>query len=442
MKSLASKLLLLCCLIGGSLSTTHAQTFIKRQGEATDISISPSNGNVYIIGTSKNVFLYNVLQKSFYQFKDRKNNFVEVSETKSGLTCVLDASGTVFTPRPTGNTNQWMRFVNGGPVKQLTTGMDGEIYGISLTGDRIMSVKRGRWEIASHIPPLSNVKKIAVHNDYYLLAIKKDNSIYEYRNRRWNKLPGSAVDITYDKRKSIHYIVGTSRRIFKWIATTRKWELLAGTRNDFAVVAAYDGRIWGTTIEKEIYEYTNAEYTAFNPRPTIDFTNYAGTYKVTITRILGTFQGHAFNGSIAVFMKAKRGSGLVSRIQNIPPLDRKPNLVLDEPNRTFRKRQMSRSGDPDSFIYLNSSGLTQPLTNRPYTHGYEVNGIRAFKLEGQNANANAELTFQFHLKAVNSASAKEEKVSLKVGDITLNKEYFFVGDESWNTGICFKIEKQ
>ncbi|MEM7514144.1 MAG: hypothetical protein AAF388_24685, partial [Bacteroidota bacterium] len=417
MKRLASKLLILCCLIGGSLSTTHAQTFVKRQGEATDISISPSNGNVYIIGTSKNVFLYNVLQKRFYQYKDRKNNFLEVSETKSGLTCVLDATGTVFTPRPTGNTNQWMRFVSGGPVKQLTTGMDGEIYGISLTGDRVMTVKGGRWEIVNQIPPLNNIKKIAVHNDYYLLAIKMDNSIYEFRNRRWNKLDGSALDITYDKRKSLHYIVGTSRRIFKWIPTTRKWEVLPGTRNDFAVVAAYDGRIWGTTVEQEIYEYTHGEYTAFNPGPSLDFNNYAGTYRVTVTRILGlNWQGHRFNGKISVYMTAKGGTSPGSVSQNIRPLNRRSNIILEEYSRGLLKRPMSPE-DPQNFIYISSSGPAEPISNSPYQYAYDfydMAGVREFKLEGQNANANTELSFKFHLKSYSSTSAKEEEVILKV----------------------------
>ncbi len=444
MKRLASKLLILCCLIGGSLSTSHAQTFVKRQGTATDISISPRNGNVYIIGPSKNVFLYGIVQKTFYQYKDRKNNFVEISETTSGLTCVLDATGTVFTPRPAGNTNQWMRLINGGPVKQLTAGSDGGIYGISTTGDRVMRVRRGRWETVSHIPPLNNIKKIAVHNDYYLLAIKKDGSIFEYINRRWNKLDGSAIDITYDKRKSIYYIVENSRRIFSWDAISRKWKVLAGTRNDFAVVAAYDGRIWGTTVEQEIYEYTHGEYTAFNPGPSLDFNNYAGTYRVTVTRILGlNWQGHRFNGKISVYMTAKGGTPPGSVSQNIRPLNRRSNVILEEYSRGLLKRPMSPE-DPQNFIYISSSGPAEPISNSPYQYAYEfydMAGVREFKLEGQNANANAELSFKFNLKSYSSTSAKEEEVILKVRDIKFNKEYFFVGDESWNTGICFKIEK-
>ncbi|MEM7513139.1 MAG: tectonin domain-containing protein, partial [Bacteroidota bacterium] len=339
----------------------------------------------------------------------------------------------------------WMRLINGGPVKQLTTGMDGEIYGISLTGDRVMRMKRGRWETVSHIPPLNNVKKIAVHNYYYLLAIKKDNSIYEYRNRKWNKLDGSAVDITYDKRKSIHYIVENSRRIFKWDATTRKWKVLAGTRNDFAVVAAHDGQIWGTTVEHEIYEYTNRENTAFNPRPPLDFTNYAGTYRVTVTRILGlNWPGHAFNGRIAVYMTAKGGTPSGSVSQNIRPLNRRSNVILEEYSRSLTRRPISPE-DPQNFIYISSSGPEEPFSNSPYEYAYtlyDMTGLREFKLEGQNANANAELSFQFQLKTPSSNSGKEEEVILKVREIKFNEEYFFVGDESWNTGICFKIEKQ
>ena len=440
MKRLASKLLILCCLIGGSLSNTHAQTFVKRQGAATDISISPSNGNVYVIGTSRNVFLYNVLQKRFYQFKDRKNNFVMVSETTGGLTCALDGSGTVYTPRNSGNTNQWMRLATGGPVQRLTTGKDGEIYGLSSSGNRIMKVKGGRWEIVNHIPPINGIKKIAVHNDYYLLVITNDNSTYEYVNRTWRRLPGKAIDITYDKKRATYYKVALSKEIFKWNAGIKKWEILTGTRNDFAVVAAYDGNIWGTTTQKEIYEYNRNVQSV--SRPTFSYTNYAGTYKVSVTRMFGTIPGHDFNGRIDVYMTAQRGiiPGIDS--ENIRPLNGRFNLIINEPQRRLRIVEIPPE-DPRNFIYISSSGPAEQFTERPFEYAYSFSdlGEREFKLEGKNANAHAFITFRFQLKKAYLNTAKEEKVSLKISEIEYGKEYFFVGDESDNTGICFKIEK-
>ena len=143
-------------------------------------------------------------------------------------------------------------------------------------------------------------------------------------------------------------------------------------------------------------------------------------------------------------MTAKGGTPSGSVSQNIRPLNRRSNVILEEYSRSLTRRPISPE-DPQNFIYISSSGPAEPISNSPYQYAYDfydMAGVREFKLEGQNANANAELSFQFQLKTPSSNSGKEEEVILKVREIKFNEEYFFVGDESWNTGICFKIEKQ
>ncbi len=175
--------------------------------------------------------------------------------------------------------------------------------------------------------------------------------------------------------------------------------------------------------------------------------NYSGTYRVTFTRILGDLNGTAgndFYGTMGVYLEAKSRSGNIT----IKPVDKKPNRVLDIPKgRAVKKRKMRRNISPGTFTYLTTRGVTsQAFSNKPYQHSYEVDKVREFTLQGEAANADATLDFQFNLteKRWSGDKGKWERVKIKVSDLKLNKEYFFYGSLTGgaNHGICFKIEKR
>lgn len=175
--------------------------------------------------------------------------------------------------------------------------------------------------------------------------------------------------------------------------------------------------------------------------------NYSGTYRVTFTRILGDLNGTAgndFYGTMGVYLESKSRSGNIT----IKPVDKKPNRVLDIPKgRAVKKRKMRRSISPNGFKYLTTRGVTsKAFSKKPYLHSYEVDKVREFKLQGEAANADATLDFQFNLteKRWHGEKGKWERVKIKISDLQLNKEYFFYGSITGgaNHGICFKIEKR
>ena len=82
---------------------------------------------------------------------------------------------------------------------------------------------------------------------------------------------------------------------------------LAGTRNDFVSLDVHNRKIWATATDKSIYYYDK------NTRPK----DYAGTYKITITKILMNAPEYKINkkidiyGTIGIYVESKSKSGSI-----------------------------------------------------------------------------------------------------------------------------------
>ena len=151
-------------------------------------------------------------------------------------------------------------------------------------------------------------------------------------------MPGKAIDIAVDIKKNEVYVIGTSKKIFKYNRNSKKWIPLKGTRNDFTKMAVHDGKIWGVTTGKKIYSYnpnstviplpSNSSITVNNNSTK----NYEGTYRFTMTRIL-TYapeqqlikKGIDIYGTAGIYLNAKNRNESVK----INPLNRKKNRMLD-----------------------------------------------------------------------------------------------------------------
>ncbi len=247
----------------------HSQTFNKALGGATDVSIS-NKGNVFVVGTSKQVFKYDFNNKKFklHSVANKKAKTITANEDWNYL---LATDGRMY--RSYGRDARRVDALGALVLKDIYVGKSNNLWGINVKG-AVQRYSSG-WRAFSIAG--SDNKKVAVNNSGRVFTIKNNNAIYEYYNGTARKLPGSATDITFDHAKQKLYVLGTSKRIFVWNAGRKNWDPVKNTRRDFKSIAAHNGKLWGTTTGNEIY--TTANIKANNP------TNSSGTHKLKITLV-------------------------------------------------------------------------------------------------------------------------------------------------------------
>lgn len=262
------KLYLLVCAAIFSMNA-YTQTFNKALGGATDVTIS-NKGNVFVVGTSKQIFKYDFKSKRFklHSVANKKAKAITATDDWNYL---LATNGRMY--RSYGRDSRRIEPLGSLVLKDIYVGKSNNLWGINAKG-AVQRYSSG-WRAFS-IAGTDN-KKVAVNNSGRVFTIKNNNAIYEYYNGKARKLPGSATDITFDHAQQKLYVLGTSKRIFVWNPARRNWQTVQNTRRDFKSIAAHNGKLWGTTIRNEIY--TTASIKATNT------TNASATHKLKITLV-------------------------------------------------------------------------------------------------------------------------------------------------------------
>lgn len=412
-----------------------AQKFTKVKGKATDIAISPKDGSIYIVGTSKNVFKYDTGAKKFKSFGEQTKNVRNINITKRKM-YMISLQNTVHK-----NNNGFWEEIPGIKAKSLlissnvgVLNLKNELYNAFRT--RSGNVIKTIW-ISNGINNLSKKnKQIIQGNDktYYLRA--NDNSFQKYvasTNRRkkvgkLTNLRGKPLYITVDKVKNTIYAVGRNRGIYKWNVTKQDWSFLDGTKNNFKRIAVNNGEIWGITTDNSIYYYDKDK-----AKKDTDYKKYSGTYKVTYEDIY-TSKDAKLYGNIGVYLEAKTKSGNIT----IKPLDNKRNRMWEV---VKESPQLANKSGRRITEFLSYKGIEKRTDQ--WQASIEIDKVREFKLIGEAANKDATFDFQIHVKKevlLGRDFGGWERVKLKISDLVLNKKYFFyhIGTD---TAISFKIEK-
>ena len=398
-----------------SIGAMQAQLFEKVGGSATDIGINPRNGKVFVV-SNKNVFTnYNPSSKRWSLFGERLNKAKSVSITRNGLPYMATTNGEVWFYKNGG----WNPIIGGIKTYELNSGIDGSIIAMDpLKRPRIL--KLADWNLAySAQTRLSQVCRVNA-SEQYSRDINGYFQKWDARSRSWKKLNGKPNKIAIDHKTRDIYAVGRNKGIYKWNKATNKWILLPKSQKNFVDLAVHDGIIWGVTSNKSIYKCDTRNI----------ITDYAGTYKVIITRRLrgDTPIMPDFFGVAGVRLQNRKGGRLVT----INPKDGLPPRFLDiSKNNMAKMRKLSRpvyKRDLISNSYRNS-----------FSWSYTINQVREFELSGADANENAEFKFEFNVRE-NGFNVKEfgkwYAYVLPIADVKFGKEYY-----SGESGICFKILK-
>ncbi|WP_394748083.1 tectonin domain-containing protein [Spongiimicrobium salis] len=247
----------------------NAQTFTKADGGATDISMD-TKGNVFVVGTSKQLFKYNFKENRFKLHAIAKRK-ARALAAQSGWNYLLTTDGKMH--KSYANSTSRINPLGGSILKDIYVGQSNNLWSVNGKGE-IQRYSSG-WRpfpIAG-----KNNKKVCVNNTGGVFVLKTNNTIWSYTNGKARKLPGAATDITYDHVQKKLYVVGVSKRIFLWNPRRNNWDLVKNTRNDFKRIAVNNGKIWGTTTRNEVYTTDDIK------RRKGDSNNYK--LKVTLTGI-------------------------------------------------------------------------------------------------------------------------------------------------------------
>ncbi|NAS32713.1 hypothetical protein GTQ40_17160 [Flavobacteriaceae bacterium R38] len=254
---------------------THAQGFNKAQGQAKDISLD-KKGRVFIIGMRNNQLTFNTRQKRFVSFEGTQPEATQPTATFRNPNY----------NRYTNNSSRSRRAFYYPHDDVLDLLKSQKYLDVCLTGkDAVWVIKSdGKiyYRYNGSLRPLNkggaNNRRIAAVDGNKFYTVKRDNSIWEYKNGRGTKLSGAALDISLDHRKNKLYVIGKSNRIFIRNTVKNRWELISNTRNDFKKLSVNNAVIWAVTTNGNIY--SNAIHSAV-----YDYQQNTGNrdYKIKVT---------------------------------------------------------------------------------------------------------------------------------------------------------------
>jgi hypothetical protein len=230
--------------------TVHSNYFEKVSGTATDVTISAGNGKVYTV-SDKNIYTdYDTRAKRWKAFGPKSNDTKRIAIGPNNTMYRISTANQVG--QLVGSRWNWMSSFS----FDIATDSRSNPWVAMKSGGDIQSYRSVRW-----MRPLSkviiNVSRIAPLNDYEAWVIMKDNTIQRYKNGRWQRMPGKAIDIAIDIRSEEVYIVNMVNAVAKWNNSNNRWDVLSGSRADAKNVAANFRKVWITTTKNEIYYYKN-----------------------------------------------------------------------------------------------------------------------------------------------------------------------------------------
>lgn len=401
----------LCCL------NVKAQSFVKVQGAATDIAISPKDGSVYVVGTSKNVFKYNFNSKRFAPFGPQTKDVARIAVSNLNQIFASKINASIECSNGSSSWTKLSAFSN-----DVATDNNGMLWVSMKNRGGDIQTYDNAWK--RPLKAIVNVSKVAPVNQNTAWVIMNDKSIQKHENNRWNNMPGAALDIAVDTKTKEVYVIGTSKRIFKWNNTSKKWLPLAGTRTDFESLDAHDGKIWAVATDKSIYEYTTNQNSIQSNLNNANI-DYSGIYRIHIIKLISTKGNDEFFGTAGVYLEANTKSGAVK----INPQNNEANRYLDIPRNNISKVRRDKT----------------IVDNITYDYSMKIDRKREFKLLGEAANESAVFDFQFNIKKYGLTGAglfgdygewNRQKINVK--DVEFGKNMYHT--TTYYT-IVFKIDK-
>lgn len=416
-----------------------AQSFVKKQGFANDITISPKDGSVYIIGTSKNVFKYNTGSKSFKPFGKQSKNAKSITVHPNGSLYMVSTSNEVYI-----DVNGRWNKIPGIKANEVDIDKKGNVRALNTSG-RVFKLFQGKWQTQSQVNKgNTGFNQVIGQDSKTLFARFKDNEFKQFKSGKWQTLNGSPLKISIDDKTGDVYAIGRNKGVYKWNKATKRWVLLKGTRKDFKDVAIHNGKIWVIANDNSIYNYDK------NKKPSDEKSkDYSGTYRVTYTRIMGSTKTSKIDktiylyGTMGIYLEGKIKSGSIS----IKPVSNKKNRAWD----------VSKSG-PLKMKNINITTLPVFISDSKkeviwdnIDRELEIDRIREFKISGEAANDDLTFDFQTNIKwkrAIDELDYEWQREKYNIKDIKLGKEYFIRLTPKYNLDgnwvglfVGYKIEK-
>ncbi|MEL7270940.1 MAG: hypothetical protein AAGL34_15305 [Bacteroidota bacterium] len=412
--------ILIVLLLGSSY--TQAQQFVKVGGQATDIAMSPKDGSVYVVNASKNIKKYDTRSKKFLPYATQSKNATSVSVTKDGVVYMVSTGKEVSLA----SNGRWIK-IHGIKTSEVICLKDGTIMALDVN-KKLRRLYASKWNLTTGLNnERGGVNQVIGTSINDLNVRMSDNAFKRYSRGNLYNLNGKPLKIALDHKTGIVYAVGKNKGIYKWVKSTKKWVLLAGTRKDFKDVAVHNGKIWAVATNKAIYYYDPDKKGV-----TSNNNDLSGTYRVFIEKLGSYKKGGEFHGVMGVHLKTKIKSGQVP----ISPLHGKKNRFWDYP-----KGSPKAANDKGFFI---GKTLNSTSKNVMCKASIDIDKVREFKIVGEAAMGNPTLDFQLNLrsKILFEHYGEWERFKLPLKNIEFGKMYYLAHFSSKIGAILsFKVEK-
>ena len=210
-------------------------------GEATDVAIG-TDGTTYVIGMTKAGGGYEIFKRAKTAKRWTKMSGaatrLAVSDNEAW---VVNETGQIFSQ----SGSKWRRIP--GPAAQDIGASAKGVWIIGVDGS-IHFRDGNRWQNVA-----GSAKRIDIDQNGRPWVVNDKGDIYVHdNNRKWEKLPGTAVDIAVDIPGAA-IIVGTNGKTYLFNGKKRDWDMIAQDTESNAVGAG-GGQVWRLTKNNQIYQ--------------------------------------------------------------------------------------------------------------------------------------------------------------------------------------------
>ncbi|MEO0469752.1 MAG: hypothetical protein AAF206_09040 [Bacteroidota bacterium] len=406
-----------------------SQTFKVLKTQAKDVAVNPVSGQAVLSGLDGRVFRYDA--------RTGKRILVADAQKKARYVTV-DRRGEAHWTGDSKVYNRQGQIPTRVDVSDLDCTLDGKLLMTNTRG--VGYVKNSNWTALTK--STADAQTIVGRSDRDYWILKRNKTIISVKNGVRKTLSGKGLDIAFDRATGSLYVVGISKRVFKWDPRASRFNVVRGSRSDILRVAVHRGIIWGVTTSKRLVTTATVPSRVLLQTSTSSTTSqttnpYKARYRVTMTKLYTKTPNNLFDASADMYGVAGIrliGKGKSGNVEIRDMKGQKPRML-----------DISRGAPILIKADLKSSvNGGDGAESKTFYGAYEIGKYREYNIQGELANASLRLNVQINLakKGLIDDKFGWTQRNIMIKDIKMGQEYLLVSKKgNKEVAIGFEVEK-